>query len=85
VDVRKDTAAIGWVGLILYVVLYDYFSHKTLSQAFWDAKKEPLKCILLVITWSYLTAHLFELMPERFDALYHVAKLRRHYDTHDVG
>lgn len=67
---EADTA---WSGLVLYVVLYDIFAgltgRETLSSSFYRALGHPTHRYPLITVYSYLTLHLFHLIPDRFDPL----------------
>lgn len=68
---RNGTKA--WIGLTAYVVAYDGWAalkkKETLSQAFYQAVQHPVKRWQVGVLWTYLTCHLFHLIPERFDPL----------------
>ncbi len=68
---RPGTKA--WIGLTGYVAAYDLWAaasgNETLSSAFYRAFRHPVRKFPLIALWIYLTAHLFHLMPDRFDPL----------------
>lgn len=63
----------AWIGLTAYVITYDAYAvlHKqdTMSTAFFNAVRHPRKRWPVIAVWAYLTAHLFKLLPERYDPL----------------
>lgn len=72
---RPATAA--WIGLVGYVVAVDSYlivqeakgrdGYCTMSTAFKDAVRHPVKRLPLVMAWSILTLHLFPILyPERY-------------------
>lgn len=64
----------GWIGLAAYVVVWDLLAEETLSHGFEDALKHPLKRWQLVLAWGFITAHLFCLIPRRYDPLRGLAR-----------
>lgn len=68
---RSGTKA--WIGLTVYVAGYDLWAavrgEETLSTAFYRAVRHPVRRFPLVLLWAYLTAHLFHLLPDRWDPL----------------
>ena len=58
----------AWLGLIAYVIGYDVFAaytdRQTLSSAFWEAWRHPKAKWVVLLVWSYLTAHLFDLLQK---------------------
>ncbi len=63
----------AWLGLLVYVAGYDTYAtlknKPTLSMSFWAAIGSPVRRWPTIALWVYLTAHLFHLIPERFDPL----------------
>jgi hypothetical protein len=63
----------GWLILLAFVAIWDYNSIKgrteTLSTAYWHAVQSPLRKWPTIVMWAYLTAHLFHLIPDRWDPL----------------
>jgi hypothetical protein len=63
----------AWIGLTGYVVVYDAWAavtgNETLSSAFYRSFSHPVRRMPLLVLWAYLTAHLFHLLPERWDPL----------------
>jgi len=60
---------LGWLLLAWFVTAWDVFAEETLSTAFWRAVRNPRKRWLVIVLWAYVTAHLFHLLPQRFDPL----------------
>lgn len=68
---RKPHAGEGaWVGMVAYIVAYDYLAlktgHKTLSETFHEISRSRFGP-LLVAGWVYLSLHLTRYMPEAAD------------------
>jgi hypothetical protein len=65
------TGEIAWIGLVAYIIIYDILAIKTnrptLSAAFHKASQSKMLQPLLVSFWFYLTAHLFQWIPKRYD------------------
>lgn len=68
---RSGTKA--WMGLAAYVLLWDLWAVKskkeTLSQAFCNGLKHPIKRWRIIALWAYITAHLFTWIPPKYDPL----------------
>ncbi len=66
-----DEGQYAWLGLVAYVVAYDVVAllkdKRTLSGAFYSATTTKIGRVLLALLWGYLTAHLFRLLPKRYD------------------
>ena len=63
----------AWAGLAAYIVSYDVYAiarnKDTLSMAFYEALRHPVKRWPVIIIWTYITFHLFKFLPDRFDPL----------------
>lgn len=63
----------AWVGLVLYIVGYDVWAarngRETLSMAFYNAIRHPIRRWPVIALWSYITAHLFKFLPDNLDPL----------------
>jgi len=70
--VRRGGEA-AWVGLALYVAVYDLFAirseRSTLSAAFFGWFSHRVGRFGVVLAWLALTGHLFRVIPKRFDPL----------------
>lgn len=64
---------VAWIGLTAYVMTYDVTAlatgHETLSKSFCKALDHPVRRWPTIAVWAYLTAHLFRLIPARWDPL----------------
>lgn len=62
----------AWVGLAVYVVVYDATAVRrgwdTLSASYARSLTDGRKPVTLAV-WAYLAAHLTRALPERFDPL----------------
>lgn len=63
----------GWIALGATVVIADSICESTMSEAFGRALRHPVAGPLLVGTWAVLTAHLFDLLPTRYDPFHRAA------------
>lgn len=63
----------AWLGLLGYVVAYDMWAlrtgRETLSASYYNALTSSMRRYPTVVVWVYLTAHLFRLLPQRWDIL----------------
>lgn len=63
----------AWAGLAAYIVSYDIYAisrkKDTLSMAFYEALKHPVKRWPVILIWTYITVHLFKFLPDKFDPL----------------
>lgn len=67
----------GWVAIAALVVIWDMIAPETLSSAFHRATSGRLGGAAVLVTWAVLTAHLFQVLPERADPVrYSVGALR---------
>ena len=55
----------GWVGLALYVLLWDRYAPETLSRAFWRALRHPRKRWVVLAAWAWVTSHLIWQRPAK--------------------
>jgi hypothetical protein len=61
----------GWLGLTALVVLWDCVAPETLSAVFLRRRTNPVT----ILAWSVLTAHLFGLVPPRYDPILRTFRL----------
>ena len=65
-----------WAGLAGYVITTDVYAaasgRETLTSAFAKGIHHPLHRPWVVVLWAYITIHLFNLLPQRWDPLYHI-------------
>lgn len=55
----------GWIGLAIYIYLWDRYAPETLSRAFWRALEHPTKRPLVLFAWAWVTSHLILKKPQR--------------------
>lgn len=59
--------------MAVYIIGYDVWAavsrNETLSEAFYNAVRHPVRKWPVGVVWTYLTVHLFHVLPERFDPL----------------
>jgi len=55
----KFRGEVGWVILAMYIVVWDWVNHESLSIAFGRALHDPTWRVLLIVIWSGITVHLF--------------------------
>ena len=63
----------AWFGLVAYIASYDLWAilsnKETLSMSFYNSLKHPIRRWPTIAVWSYITAHLFKLIPDKYDPL----------------
>lgn len=63
----------AWIGLVIYIAAYDLWATRTgrdtLSMAFYNSIRHPVRRWPVIVIWSYLTAHLFKFLPDKVDPL----------------
>ena len=57
----------GWLVIGTLALAWDVAAPETLSAAFQRARCSPVGYAAVVVAWAFLTAHLFQLLPERAD------------------
>jgi hypothetical protein len=67
-----DKPAYGWLGIVVLVAVADVTGKRTLSEAFRDASRHRVLGPVVLITWTTLTAHLFGLIPSRYDPFHRI-------------
>ena len=69
--VREGDAA--WIGLLAYVTAYDAYAmitgRETLTNSYYRALADPKRRWLTIAAWGYLTGHLFEVLPKKYDVM----------------
>ncbi len=68
----------GWLLLTAVVLGWDAFAPETMSVAFGRAAATPAGRAVLVLGWTTLTAHLFNVLPEDKDPICLVVVMLRH-------
>lgn len=66
---RPSRGSYGWLGLAVYVIVFDLLSKETLSSSFTTAVQCPRRRPWVVVTTAYLVAHLYHGIPDRYDPL----------------
>jgi hypothetical protein len=59
----------GWIAVGLVVAAAEALDHTTMSEVFTDWSRTPVGCVISVVSWTTLTAHLFGLIPEQYDPI----------------
>ena len=66
---RHDHPEYGWLALALLVAAADVTGSRTMSDAFRTASRHRVTGPVVMLGWSYLTAHLFGLIPPGRDPI----------------
>lgn len=67
---RLSPGAAGWVSVGAVVVVAEVIDARTMSEAFHAASRHPVAGPAMAITWSVLSAHLFGIIPDRYDPIH---------------
>lgn len=59
----------GWLAILGIVILADMTGDRTMSQAFRDLSRHPVGGPVVLCAWGIVTAHLFGVIPSRYDPL----------------
>ena len=67
---RLSPGAAGWVSVAAVVIAAELLDERTMSEAFRMASRHPVGRPVLFSAWAILTAHLFGLIPPRYDPIH---------------
>lgn len=67
--VRMKPGATGWAITGAVILAAELLDSRTMSDAFRDLSRSPSGRYVLLPGWMYLTAHLFGLVPVKYDPL----------------
>jgi hypothetical protein len=66
--------SVGWGLLTVYIAGYDIIAakngHETLSNAFYRSMHHPIARWGTITAWSVVTAHLFNILPDKYDLIH---------------
>lgn len=68
----------AWLALVAGVLAWDALAPETMSAAFRSARSTPARRIMVDMAWVTLTAHLYDVLPERADPLVLAVKALRY-------
>ena len=66
---KNHAGTIGWAGLAAYVIAWDILAPETLSSAVDRALDHNVMKYLAFATGGIISAHLFNIVPERYDPI----------------
>ena len=69
-DLRARSPYFGWAAVVMVAAVADYYGDRTMSDYFRANVKRPVAGPMLAVSWGYLTAHLFGLIPPQYDPLH---------------
>lgn len=72
---RLSPGAAGWVSVGAVVVAAEVIDARTMSEAFHAASRHPIAGPTIALGWGVLTAHLFGVLPKKYDP-FHLAGKR---------
>ncbi len=64
-DMRKLRGEDGWVLLVVFIFLWDWFGPETLTQALWRGLAHPRKKWIVLACYAWVTSHLLVKKPKR--------------------
>ena len=64
-----------WASLLAYILLLEVLPGDTLTRAHQKAILNPIKRWPILVTHAYIVAHLWDLIPRRYDPLVILAEL----------
>lgn len=67
----------GWAALLAVVIIADLTGEVTMSTGFRTLAHNKTFGPPLIVTWAVLTAHLFGLVPARYDPIHNSFQLLR--------
>lgn len=70
---RLSPGAAGWVSVGAVVIAAELIDARTMSEAFSAASRHPVGGPVLIASWAILTAHLFGVIPDRYDPVHNLA------------
>lgn len=70
---RLSPGAAGWVSVGAVVVIAELLDARTMSEAFRSASGHPVGGPVIFASWAILTAHLFGVLPARYDPFHYFA------------
>jgi hypothetical protein len=70
---KPSPGAAGWIAVGAAVAVAELLDSRTMSAAFRAAMEDPVAGPLICIGYGYLTAHLFGMIPPKYDPLHLLA------------
>jgi hypothetical protein len=70
---RPSPGTAGWIAVGIAIAIAEVTDSRTMSAAFRDAVEHPVAGPAICITYGIFTAHLFGLIPPRYDPLHQLA------------
>jgi hypothetical protein len=67
VKYRPRPGAGGWIAVGIAVAIAEIADSETMSHAFRDGLEHPVVGPVICITYGLLTAHLFGVIPQKYD------------------
>lgn len=70
---RPSPGTAGWIAVGIAVAVAEVADSKTMSTAFGEAVRHPVVGPVVCAVYAVVTAHLFGLIPEKYDLLHLLA------------
>ena len=67
---RPSPGTAGWIAVGVAVAIAEIADSRTMSAAFRDAMEDPVAGPAICIGYGILTAHLFGMLPQKYDPIH---------------
>lgn len=71
---RPSPGTAGWIAVGVAVAVAEIADSRTMSAAFREAMEDPIAGPVICICYGILTAHLFGMLPQKYDPIHLFAK-----------
>lgn len=67
--IKPKPGSTGWFATLAVIVAAELLDEKTMSTGFRNYSRDPRGKYVMIPAWAYLTAHLFGVIPAKYDPL----------------
>lgn len=67
--IRPKPGTTGWIATTAVIIAAELLDEKTMSTGFRNYSRDPVGRYVMLPAWAYLTAHLFGVIPVKYDPL----------------
>jgi hypothetical protein len=61
----QHKSALGWLGLVTYVWVWDWYGPESLTKGWWRGLQHPETRLVLIFVWAWVSSHLFFRKPQK--------------------